>query len=101
MINYKKTILYEIYNDVNDIKYYGISANKGASTQLAYYKNYYKKMNRDKMKNQILKKLFKLFDEIGVDNIKIKTIDYIELENKFDLNKYLSSFIKGKICLNN
>ena len=31
------------------------------------------------MKNELIKKLFKLFDDIGIDNIKIKTIEYLEL----------------------
>ncbi len=41
MINYKKTILYKIYNSINDEIYYGISANKTTSHLLAYYKNYF------------------------------------------------------------
>jgi hypothetical protein len=30
-----------------------------------------------------------------------KTIEYLEFENKFNLNKHLNNFFKDKICLNN
>jgi hypothetical protein len=101
MINYQKSILFEIYNNINNLIYYGITANKRTSTQLAYYKNYYKKSDKNKIRSEEVKNLFKLIDEIGIDNIKIRAIEYLEFENKYELNKHLNIFIKGKICLNN
>ena len=100
MIDYNKTILYQIYNEINDDVYYGITTNKNTSQRLAYYKSYYKNKERNKMKDIMIIKLFNEFDKIGVDNMKIKAIEYLEFNDKYSINKYLLNFIKDKQCLN-
>ena len=61
MINYKNTILYKIYNNINGDIYYGITANKTTSHLLAYYKNYFMKYKKQNIKNENLKLLCDMF----------------------------------------
>ena len=50
MINYNNTLLYKIYNNINDDVYYGISASKSSSILISHYKFYLK--NNKKFKNE-------------------------------------------------
>lgn len=97
MVNYKNSKIFKIVNNKNNKLFYGITSRKYISKLFASIINNYK----NNINNKKYINLYNEFTKIGVENFKIEFIEFIECNDKEELNKKFFLFLKDKESLNN